>query len=180
MKLSEVITQLKTYAPIFNGDVAGVADYELAKDQIWLPQPAAYVVPLDDECTPNGDLTGLQQVVTKTIGVIVDLDNSPDRRGQMAASDAFDDVQTAVWAALLNWRPVSANAARGFAYARGGFLYADRARLRWQFDFAIEVTLTDNDGFQLSSVPLVDIRGTVINEPTGAILGVFDAALPQT
>ena len=180
MKLSEVITQMKAYAPIFGGNVAGIADYELAKDQIWLPQPAAYVVPLDDECTPNGDLTGLQQVMTQTIGVIIDLDNSLDRRGQAAGSDAFDDIRTAVFAALLNWRPATANCARGFAYARGGFLFADRARLRWQFDFAIEVTLTDHDGFQLPSVPLLDIRGTVISEPTSNTLGTFDAALPQT
>ena len=175
MNIDAVILQLKTYAPIFNGNVAGLAQYELAKDQIWLPPPAAYVMPLDDEATPNKNLAGLNQIVTETVAIIVDLDNSADRRGQAASTDALLPIRTAVFAAILNWRPDGENAARGFAYARGGLISSDRARMRWQFDFAIENTITSDDGFQLPSEPLTDIVGTITDERTGETLAVFDA-----
>ena len=175
MNIDAVIQQLKTYAPIFGERVAGIAEYELAKDQIWLQTPAAYVMPLDDEATPNRNLTGLNQVVTETVAVIVDLDNSADRRGQAASTDALLPVRTAVFAAILNWRPDSENAARGFAYARGGLIASDRARLRWQFDFAIENIITSDDGFQLPSAPLTDIVGTIVDQATGVTLATFDA-----
>lgn len=180
MNIDAVIQQLKTFAPIFNGNVAGIAEYELAKDQFWLPQPAAYVMPIDDEVSPNKDMTGLQQIVTETVAIIVDLDNSADRRGQAASSDALLPVRTAVFAAVLNWRPDSENAARGFSYARGGLLYSDRARMRWQFDFSIENTITDHDGFQPPAPPLVDISGDIINQATGTLFARFDAKPSQT
>ncbi|NPD67298.1 hypothetical protein HN018_06885 [Lichenicola cladoniae] len=180
MTLDEIIAQLKTYAPVFNGNVAGAAEWELAGDQVWLPAPAAYVVQIEDEPGPNLDQTGLQQIVTQTIGIIVDLDNSIDRRGQAASTDAVGQIRTAVFGAILNWRPGSANAARGFAYARGGYLRSNRARLIWQFDFAIETTITEHDGFQVPFEPLVEVQGTITNQPTGTTLSVFDAAVPQS
>lgn len=180
MTIDDVIAQLKAYAPVFAGNVAGAAEWELARDQVWLPQPAAYVVQVEDEASPNTDRTGLQQIVTQTIGIVVDLDNSADRRGQGASTDAVSQIRTAVFAAVLNWRPGSANAARGFAYARGGYLQSNRARLIWQFDFAIETTITDHDGFQVPFEPLIDLRGTVTDQETGTPFGTFDAALPQS
>ena len=52
--------------------------------------------------------------------------------------------------------------------------------MRWQFDFAIEVTVTEHDGFQPPSAPLVEIDATITNQPTGTTLAQFHAALPQT
>ena len=179
MNLDAVITQLKAYAPIFNDQVAGAADWELAQDQVWLKQPAAYVVAVDDEVTPNKDQTGLQQVVTQTIGIVVDLDNSADRRGQAASADAVSEIRAAIWAAILNWRPDSENAIRGFAYARGGYIKSNRARLLWQFDFSIEVTITEHDGFQVPAPSLVEIDATITNQANGDTLAAFHAALPQ-
>ena len=42
----------------------------------------------------------------------------------------------------------------------------DRARLRWQFDFSIETTLTDADGFQPPSVPLGGIQASLAGPDT--------------
>jgi len=176
----DVIAQLKAYAPIFNGNVAGAAEWELANDQVWMPQPAAYVVQVDDEAEPNGNLTGLYQTVRRTIGIVVDLNNSADRRGQAASTDAVSEVRVAIFKAVLWWRPASENAANGFYYARGGYLRSNRARLIWQFDFTIETTLTSDDGFQPPSQPLTDILGTVTDQATGLPITTFDAALPQS
>jgi hypothetical protein len=161
MIIDPVITQLKTAAPLFGGRVAGGADWAKASDQVWMPQPAAYVFALEDEPSANQDLTGIQQLVTETISVIVDLDNSLDRRGQGAATVALHDAKAAVFRALLGWRPGEVNAARGFAYAKGGLVEMNLARLIWQFDFALEVTLTELDGWQPPSEPLTEIRGDV-------------------
>lgn len=180
MNVDEIITQLKTYAPMFAGNVAGAAEWELAQDQVWLKQPAAYVIPMEDEASENLDMVGLQQVVTETLSIVVDLDNSADRRGQTAATGAINVVRAAVWAAVLAWRPPSDNATQGFSYAGGGYVRSNRARLIWRFDFHLKTTITEHDGWQVPSVPLVDIRGTATDAGTGQPLSIFDAALPQS
>jgi len=179
MNIDTVINQIKANAPLFAGNVAGAADFAMARDQVWLKPPAAYVVPLDDDGSENRKKTGLYQDVTETVMVMVQLDNSLDRRGQAAASVAVSDVKAALFGAMLNWRPPDLNCAQGFRYARGGLVGdPDRARLFWQFDFSIDVVVTDADGFQLAARPLTTIQGTVPDASGGPSL-VFAAAIPQ-
>ena len=118
MNLDAVITQLKTYAPVFNGNVAGAAQFALAvEDQGWLPRPAAYVIPLEDETEANANQTGLYQLVREKIGIIVDLDNAVDRRGQAAAPQAVNAIRPALRAAVRNRRPDPATPAAWSAAA---------------------------------------------------------------
>ena len=156
MNIDAVITQIKTFAPIFQGNVAGAASYAQAADQVFLPQPAAYVIDVSDETEPNQDMNGVYQIVREKIGVIVDLDNRADQRGQAAATSAVNTMRAALWAALLGWRPDPQRQSRGFAYAGGGLIGEgiNRQYLRWQFDFVIETTIEDEDGWQPSSAPL--------------------------
>jgi len=190
VQIDLVIAQLKARAPIFAGNVAGAAEYENAvKDQTWLKLPAAYVVPLDMDAGENQLQTGLIQVVTERVGVIVVMDNRADRRGQGAAVGTYQ-TQAAIFRAILNWRPDSSgdnpgaqtgnwqadHESRGFTFA-GGFLRGwDLARLFYEFDFALDVTITDDDGWQPEAVPLTDIAMTIIDQSTGATLAVVDAA----
>lgn len=168
MNIDTIIRQIRANAPIFNGNVAGAAEYALAQDQAWMPGPCGYVVPLDDEPGPNLNLTGLQQVVTETFMVMCLLDNSTDRRGQAAATAAVNDVKTAIFAAVLNWRPDDINAAQGFRYARGGLVgEPNRSRLWWQFDFSIDVTITGAEGFQVPTTPLNEINTSIIDQASG-------------
>ncbi|MFC0407920.1 phage tail terminator protein [Roseomonas elaeocarpi] len=169
MNIDAVILQLRTYAPIFGGRVAGAASYAMASDQVWMAQPAAYVIPLADEASPNQNQTGLYQEVTEKVGVIIDLANKEDRRGQDAAGQVVDEYRRAVLAALLRWRPDPTAQTMGFRYDGSGLLQVTRAWLRWQFDFAIETTITDSDGWQPPSDPLTEIRGTVTDQTTGAV-----------
>lgn len=181
MNIDTIITQLRDQATVFSGNVAGAAEYALAQDQTWLSMPAAYVVPLDDEPGPNLKKTGVLQLVTQTVMVMCLLDNSADRRGQAAASVAVSTVRSSLFAALLNWLPPDINAAQGFRYARGGLVGdPNRARLWWQFDFAIDETITDAQGFQQPSTPLTQISGSVTDQTSGDPFASFVASNLQS
>ena len=181
MNLDTVIIQLKTYAPLFDKRVAGGAEWDLTQDQVWLDPPAAYVIPLEDEVEPNREQTGIQQIVREIIAVVVVMDNSADRRGQTAVTSMVSTMRAQIWGALLGWRPPGENCEPpGFTYLRANYLRSDRSRLIWQFEMSLAITITEHDGFQIPSVPLTDIRGTVKDASTGGQLGVFDVTLPQS
>ena len=97
---------------------------------------------------------------------MVEFDNSPDRRGQTAVS-GVEDMKYALSSALLNWRNDVDRAQHGLQYAGGHLLAMDRGRLWWSYEFTMEVTITDDDGFQPPSEDLVAIRVdlTIANEP---------------
>jgi hypothetical protein len=170
-----VITQLKT-AALFYGNVAGAAAYERAvEDQTWMSLPSAYVVPLDAQADEMANETGYWQNTTERIGVICVLDNSTDRRGQTAVA-TVDQVQKAIFRAILNWRPDSTadnpgNASvqqdyetRGFIYDGARLLGWDLARLFYQWDFKLNVLITDDDGWQPNQAPLTSITQTYTND----------------
>lgn len=166
MNLDVVILRIKAMCPAFNGNVAGAAEYNSGvEDQAWLPTPAAYVIPLDDDAAENTDLQGLDQVTTERIGVIVMFSNAAgvtagDRRGQ-TTSEQFNPIKWQLRRALLNWRPNSSvenpglvlptdpgadHSARGFYASTGHLLEFDLARLFYQWEFLLDVKISDADG----------------------------------
>lgn len=172
MQIDAVITQLKTYASIFGGRVAGAAELAAVLDQTWLQYPAAYVVPGDFTATDNESAVGLRQTLTEEVVIVVAFDNSADRRGQSVAEQYFA-VRASINAAILNWRPdwnpttpATNIETRGFAISRGALGQQDRGRLFYEYTYSIETYLTDDDGWQLPSVPLVQIGGTITNGGT--------------
>lgn len=158
MRLDLVIQQLKAAAPVFEGRVGGAADYAtgITKD-MWLATPAAYVVPLDEEADPNSTQSSvmLRQHVSERAGIIVNFDTASDRHGFQAAVQ-FHTLRGQVLAALLNWNPEPQTAVRGLTYA-GGRLHEDwnRARLFYQWDFALDSLLTDDDGWHPAALDAV-------------------------
>src|ERR1700728_4107174 len=100
MQIDLVIAQLRTLALLFAGNVAGAAAYANGiDDQVWLPLPAAYVMPLDDDAGENTSMAGPQQIVTERIAVIVVLANATtegDRRGQ-ASAEQYGLMRAAVF-----------------------------------------------------------------------------------
>lgn len=186
MNLDKVITQIKSKVAIFNGNVAGAAAYANAvADQVWLPTPAAYIIPLDEDSTGNEQQSGLQQIITERIGVIVQLDNTGDRRGQGAILE-YDGARTALFSQILDWRPdwdvnnpTANREARGLYYAGGRLVDFDRARLFYQFDFALDITVTEADGWSPDSVALTSIGIHVdaenVYSPTGTFTPSPDA-----
>jgi hypothetical protein len=208
LNLDIVILRLKALCPLFGGNVAGAAEYQQGvKDEAWLPPPAAYVIPLDDEAGENRDLQGVDQWITERIGVAVMLSNVAgvavgDRRGQ-TASVLFNQIKYQLYGAMLNWRPNSSiensglvlpidpgadHSAKGFAYAGGRLLDIDLARVFYQWDFSLEVQITDADGtwppvanlqdLWIGVIKLFKAGHSFVGQPLEQLLAAIDLSLP--
>lgn len=195
MNIDAIAAQLKASAALFNGNVAGAARFaDSVEDQVWLPSPAAYVVPGDDQAGENESQTGLYQIVSERIGVIVVLatptvggiTDLTDRRGQGAAA-YLRIVRSAIFKAILNWRPDwdPANPAsnietRGLYYTGAELLEFDRARFFYQFNFGLDTLITDDDGWLPSGDLLIQIQSTITNGAGGGTLATSKISLPVT
>jgi hypothetical protein len=179
MRIDAVVAQLRLYAPVFGGRVAGAAEFAGGvSDQTWMASPAAYVLPLDEEAGENDSNDGLYQIVAERVGVVLALDNSADRRGQSTATQ-LGGLRAAVFAALLNWRPDPNSQVRGYAYGGGRLLDMDRGRLFYQWEFVIATTITDDDGWQPPSVPLTEIDLVITDETTKVQRADVRVELPE-
>jgi hypothetical protein len=190
MNMQSVILQIKALAPIFSGNVAGAARFaEGISDQTWLPQPAAYVMPTEESVSPNEQMNGLRQIITERFEVVVSLDNRADRRGQSAA-ETLDTYKSAIFKAILGWRPDSSadapnyqtgnpfvdRSSRGLRYAGGELREFDRARFFWAFIFELDVLIEAQwDGWTPTATPLTEIQ---VNAPEGSF-GSFNVTIPQ-
>jgi len=154
MDLSAVILHLRDHTPLFEGRVAGAAEYAKGvEDQTWMALPAAYLVPEDEDAEPDtAQSGGLEQEVTIRFGVVVALDNTADRRGQTASAQ-YHAVRMALFRALLNWMPPPPagdvrRSAKGLYYVEGALQGFDRKRLFYKWTFALDTIITDADGWQ--------------------------------
>ena len=178
MNLDLVIQQLRLNAPMFQGRVAGAADFEKSlATEVAMLLPAAYVIPLAEDADANTLSNALNQLVTEHIGVVVEFDNSTDRRGQSVTS-LYDATRVQLWASLLNWRVDPIRATRGLESSGARKLDQDRARLFYQWDFSLVITISDADGWQVPVVPLLEIDSDFQNR--GRHLVGDRTLLPQT
>lgn len=159
--IGPTIDHLRQYCPPFAGRVAGAADFRqgLENYNTSMALPAAYVMSLGQEADPNENMVGYWQIVHETIGVVVELDATPDRRGQAPAM-TYDEIKAALYASLLNWSPAQCRVPnnQGFQFAAGKMLDLDRARLFYQFEFLLPWLLTEEDGWQ-DPTPPIDLTG---------------------
>ncbi len=167
MNLETVISQVRTYVSALGGRVSGAADFAAGlATTVNMLLPAASGLRLADDPTPNDMQPGLNQIVTEHMGVVVEFDNTvngdADRRTGFSGANQADDMRALLWSALLNWLPPDQadRARQGFSYVGAHMLDFDRARLFWQFDFGIEILITDADGFPLRGDPLTQISPT--------------------
>jgi hypothetical protein len=196
MNVNQIATQIKASATLFGDSVAGAAAYANGvADQAWLPLPAAYVIQLDQDADDNTSMNGLQQIVHERVGVIVVLDtlkvggvpDLADRRGQ-AATAYLDTIKYGLFRAILNWRPdwnisnpPTNREGRGLYFVSAGFPSDgafDRARYFYQFVFGLDTTISDLDGWQQPSEPLIGVEGTIVSN--GETLATFDVTLPTS
>jgi hypothetical protein len=147
MILETFIASLRANAPVFQGRVAGAAEFYagLRNYNTSLPMPAAYVLPLGQEAEPN-DLQagGIVQWVHKTIGIAVELDAQSDRRGQTPTM-SFDEIEAQIMASCLNLVVDRCRMSRGTAFAGARYLDLDRARLWYQWEFVIDWQINSVD-----------------------------------
>ena len=170
MNLNLVIQQIRTYAGLFSGRVAGAAQYKRLSETTNLTIPAAYVVPLDDQPGENEAYNGMLITLVDSFSVIAVIDNTTDERGQAAIGYGHDTVRAALWASLLGWQPdgLGENSRyRGITYQGGNLLDLDRSRLWYQFDFGAEMQIIDADGWQagyLTTLPHFDGMNIKVDE----------------
>ena len=178
MDLAGVILHLKAHCLLLDGRVAGAAEFSASMAGELRPEafPAAYVIPLGESAADNDETNALYQAVTERVGVVVEFDNTADRRGQ-SVTQLYRPTRAALFAVLLNWRGTDPeHALRGFELGSGGLLHNDRARIFYQWEFVLETVLTDRDGWQQISVPL---RAIEANGEPGDPPPPFAVALPQ-
>ena len=162
MNLSPVIQQIRTYATIFGGRVAGAAEFRKLQEDVSLTVPAAVVIPLDDSPDDNQALNDIFQVLVDSFAVIVCINNTADEKGHAAVESAHDVIRTQLWAALLGWQPDGLGPLsryRGILYQGGHLLNVDRSRLWYEFDFGAEMQIISADGWQeteLGNLPHLD------------------------
>ena len=168
MNLEIIVAQLKAAVPALSGRVAGAADFAAGLESVVnLTMPAAFVIALEDDPEPNDLYPGLQQLVRERIAVVVQFDNrtgsDADARTGFAGVDQVYAMRGDLFAGLLSWIPSdqTGRAARGFSYGGGRLLEFDRARLFWQFEFVLETTISDADGYPLSGDPIATAIGTI-------------------
>lgn len=160
------IAQLRANAPIFGGRVAGAAEFYagLKNYNTSMALPAAYVLPLGQEAEPNQVWNGLIQIVHKSVGIAVELDAQRDRRGQDPTM-SFEDIETQIFASVLNLEIGDCRMVRGASYSGARYLDLDRARLFYQWEFSLDWQITDADGVQPVSIPLAAIEVDIFRAP---------------
>jgi hypothetical protein len=167
--IATFIEQLRANAPVFQGRVAGAAEfYKGLRDyNTSMPMPAAYVLPLAQEAGPNLLWNGLIQIIQKGVGVAVELDAQQDRRGQRPVMD-LDVIEAQLFRSVLNLLLPGCNMVRGVYFTGARYLDLDRARLWYQWEFGLDWQVDDTDGVQPDSIPLETIEVDVFHAP-GAV-----------
>lgn len=168
--VDNTIAHLREWAPVFQGNVAGAADYAEGLnngpgDSVSLPLPAAYVCPAGS--TSDGNVLiagGTLQYVRRYYGIVVELNAQGDRRGQ-APIMQLDDIEKQIRGALVGWVPTDPGDCSNVGYAGYWFsgshkLNFNRARLWWQFTFALDTQIDETDGWNAADegVPLEAIE----------------------
>jgi hypothetical protein len=166
------ISQLRANAPIFAGRVAGAAEFYagLKNYNTSMALPAAYVLPLGQEADGNQAAGGdLIQIVHKSIGVAVELDATPDRRGQDPAMQ-FQVIEAQLFASVLNMILMDAcpRMSKGVYFQGARYLDLDRARLFYQWEFGLDWQISTADGVQPQSIPLAAIEVDIFKAPVAA------------
>lgn len=156
------IEQLRAFCPLLGGRVAGAAVFRQGLEPYTTAPkvlPFAYVMPLGGESDGPGAMTGIYQHVRQTIGIVVEFAATADRRGQQPAMDA-EAMEYCLHAAILGWEPVQCLTVgrQGYWFAGSRVLDLDRARLFFQWEYALTTILTNLDGWQPPSEPLTGIE----------------------
>jgi hypothetical protein len=95
--------------------------------------PAAYVIELADEASPNALATGTRQRLTERAAVVLIVSALRDARGGPAMA-SLRPLRQAVRARLLGWPPSEAH--DGLTYQRGRLLAAASGVIAWQDEYA--------------------------------------------
>jgi len=140
MKLTPLVSQVRTWCPVFAGRVAGALDWDPTADSAKLPVPSAYVIMTGDDAddAPLGNV--IRQDIRDEFDVCVVLAQA-DERGQTAA-DTLHDVRAELWRALVGYQP--SPELEPIQYGGGSLVLINRDRVVYRFGFFAEFQLGRN------------------------------------
>jgi len=154
--LEPVIAALRARCPVFQNRVSGAARFKILPESSALAVPSAFVIPLDDAPEDPVAINSVRQIMKDSFAVIVAVSNRVDEKGQAGVLD-IHAMRAEIWAALLGWSPSEDYS--GVTYEGGNLLNLDRERLWYQFEFAAQLEIGPEDGWQeieLSQLPLIE------------------------
>lgn len=134
MNIGNVILQIRGAATRFGNRVTGSAELSLAQE-FPLKEESAFVVQIADSAPANDLDSGINQLMTERIAVIVALRNDTSKKDLLGfqAANIVDTVRNELFVALLGWPPPDAE---GLMYYAGGqVISVDPAWLWYQFNF---------------------------------------------
>jgi len=153
MKLAPIVIKIRAGHTRFGNNIAGAAEFAVATQQGMLQKEAAFVVQLDEVVTENNVDGGISQIITERFGVITMLDNALSQKDKtgLTAYDTLFSVRKDLFKALLGWQM------DGFeslvTYAGGKVVGINRAQLWYQFEFAADVRIDNDDGVDMGDLP---------------------------
>ncbi|HVL75310.1 MAG TPA: hypothetical protein VM406_04785 [Noviherbaspirillum sp.] len=175
MNLNIVIAHLRARVPEFANRVAGAAQFSGIPESANLPVPAAYVIPMDESPENNVSQNGYRQRVREGFAVVVVLSNTPDERGQAAALTVHD-MRAKLFRALLGFEVGEEYG--GIEFDGGNLLRMDRARMYYQFEFAADYEIGEEDTWlDVRDSDLPDWEGVDIDVDLSMPDGQIDATL---
>jgi hypothetical protein len=136
MLVSDVITRLDATVPTLTGRIQSAADLSKLIAENALPQvtPAAFVLPLGFDASPNARMTGLHsQMLTERIGVVLLVGAAADATGALSLQ-AVDDLVEQVKVTLVGWAPVAG--LDTFDVTRGRLTDLSAGLVFYQLDFS--------------------------------------------
>lgn len=130
MDLSLIIARLKSQLSGLKS-IGASADLDAAIAGSVFP-PAAFVLPLAENPSPNKLLSGIHQKVTQNFGVVHVINNRRDAQGA-AALDDLVALRADLQAALVGWVPDTTNG-EPVSYTGGRLLRLDGDGQLWWID----------------------------------------------
>lgn len=160
MKLGPIALKIRIADTSFENRIGGAAELALALSGT-LNNEMAFVIPLGESSEFNQYDTGINQLITERIGIVVALYNdseSLDRLG-LIAYDRVHDVRAEIFSAILGWNPEHDDLVGSFLNYRGGSLLEIRRDYLWyQFEFERTRRLVNEDGADNGSDALEDFN----------------------
>lgn len=137
MQISPAVVVAKLAADCFLlTQVGGAADLEAAKAVLKNKLPAAFVVPLAEQASPNSSATlVVSQKITQQFGVVLAVSNLRDATGATAINDLFA-VRQQLLQALIGWFP--SGALNCMEFGGGQLLDMSDSVVWWQDIFNID------------------------------------------
>ncbi len=153
VELSQIVAKIIIAKTRFGSLVGECAELDEATKATVINDEVAFVVPLADRAVANQLDNEIQQTVTESFAIVAALrnDNAARQKLGRGAINLKNTVRDQLFKAILGWLPSGAE--NPIEYAGGRLLDFNRAWFWWQYEFSVDIRLTQCDGYDLETPP---------------------------